>query len=145
MDDNNLYFSNNQNSLFSVDKNSGFVNWRQNINSEIKPLIVDNLIFSISSEGLLFIVEKNSGSILRITNVFNQFKKRKREKIRPTGMILDIDSIFITLNNGKIIDVNIDDGKSYSTFKISRSRISQPFINKEYMFTVKDNEIIILN
>ena len=101
MDDNNLYFSNNQNSLFSVDKNSGFVNWRQNINSEIKPLIVDNLIFSISSEGLLFIVEKNSGSILRITNVFNQFKKRKREKIRPTGMILDIDSIFITLNNGK--------------------------------------------
>ena len=145
MDDNNLYFSNNQNSLFSVDKNSGFVNWRQNINSEIKPLIVDNLIFSISSEGLLFIVEKNSGSILRITNVFNQFKKRKREKIRPTGMILDIDSIFITLNNGKIIDVNIDDGKSYSTFKISRSRISQPFINKEYMFTVKDNEIIRLN
>ena len=49
MDKDNLYFSNNQNSLFSVDKNSGFVNWRQNINSEIKPLIVENLIFSLAA------------------------------------------------------------------------------------------------
>ena len=65
MNNDNLYFSNNQNSFFSVDKNSGFVNWKQNINSEIKPVIIENLIFSISSEGLLFILEKNSGKILR--------------------------------------------------------------------------------
>ena len=121
------------------------MNWKQNINSEIKPIIVENLIFSISTEGLLFILEKNSGNILRITNVFDKFKKRKRDKIKPTGMIIDIDSIFITLNNGKMIIVNISDGKTQSTFNISRSRISQPFINKNYIFTVKDNEIIRLN
>ena len=145
MNNDNLYFSNNQNSFFSVDKNSGFVNWKQNINSEIKPVIIENLIFSISSEGLLFILEKNSGKILRITNIFDQFKKRKREKIRPTGMILDIDTIFITLNNGKIILVNVFDGKVISKFNISRSRISQPFVNKDNIFIVKDNEIIRLN
>ena len=145
MDKDNLYFSNNQNSFFSVEKNSGFVNWKQNINSEIKPIIVENLIFSISTEGLLFILEKNSGNILRITNVFDQFNKRKRDKIRPTGMIIDIDSIFITLNNGKMIIVNIGDGKTQSSLNVSRSRISQPFINKNYIFTVKDNEIIRLN
>ena len=145
MDKDNLYFSNNQNSFFSVEKNSGLVNWKQNINSEIKPIIVENLIFSISTEGLLFILEKNSGNILRITNVFDQFNKRKRDKIRPTGMIIDIDSIFITLNNGKMIIVNIGDGKTQSSLNVSRSRISQPFINKNYIFTVKDNEIIRLN
>ncbi len=145
MDKDNLYFSNNQNSFFSVEKNSGFVNWKQNINSEIKPIIVENLIFSISTEGLLFILEKNSGNILRITNVFDQYNKRKRDKIRPTGMIIDIDSIFITLNNGKMIIVNIGDGKTQSSLNVSRSRISQPFINKNYIFTVKDNEIIRLN
>ena len=145
MDKDNLYFSNNQNSFFSVEKNSGLVNWKQNINSEIKPIIVENLIFSISTEGLLFILEKNSGNILRITNVFDQYNKRKRDKIRPTGMIIDIDSIFITLNNGKMIIVNIGDGKTQSSLNVSRSRISQPFINKNYIFTVKDNEIIRLN
>ena len=145
MDDDNLYFSNNQNSFFSVDKKTGFVNWKQNINSEIKPVIIKNLIFSVSSDGLLFILEKNSGNILRITSVFNQFKKRKREKIKPTGMIVDIDSIFITLNNGKMIISNISDGKVQSNFNISRSRISRPFVNKDYIFTIKDNEIIRLN
>ena len=145
MDNDNLYFSNNQNAFFSVDKKSGFVNWKQNINSEIKPVIVENLIFSISSEGLLFVLEKNLGNILRITNVFDQFKKRKREKIKPTGIILDVDTIFITLNNGKIILANVIDGKVHSKFSISRSRISQPFINKDYIFTVKDNAIIRLN
>ena len=145
MDDDNLYFSNNQNSFFSVDKNTGIVNWKQNINSEIKPVIIKNLIFSVSSDGFLFILEKNSGNILRITSVFNQFKKRKREKIKPTGMIVDIDSIFITLNNGKMIISNISDGKVQSNFNISRSRISQPFINKNFIFTIKDNEIIRLN
>ena len=145
MDDDNLYFSNNQNSFFSVDKKTGIVNWKQNINSEIKPVIIKNLIFSVSSDGFLFILEKNSGNILRITSVFNQFKKRKREKIKPTGMIVDIDSIFITLNNGKMIISNISDGKVQSNFNISRSRISQPFINKNFIFTIKDNEIIRLN
>ena len=145
MDNNDLYFVNNQNSFFSLEKKSGFVNWSQNINSEIRPIIFENLIFSISSEGLLFILEKNSGNILRVTNVFNQFKKRKREKIKPTGMILDIDSIFITLNNGKIINININDGRIHSTLSISRSKISQPFINKNFIFIVKDNEIIRLN
>ena len=59
--------------------------------------------------------------------------------------MLDIDSIFITLNNGKMIIANIGDGRTQSNFNISRSRISQPFINKNYIFTVKDNEIIRLN
>ena len=93
----------------------------------------------------MFVLEKNSGNILRITNVFDQFKKKKRDKIKPTGMIIDINSIFITLNNGKIIVSNISDGRSQSIFKVSRSRISQPFINKDYIFTIKDNEIIRLN
>ena len=145
IDNDNLYFSNNQNSFFSVDKNSGFINWKQSVNSEIKPVIVDNLIFSISSEGLLFILEKDSGNILRTTDVFNQLKKRKRKKIKPTGMIIDIDTIFITLNNGKIILANVNDGRAHSKFNISRSRISKPFVNKDYIFTIKDNEIIRLN
>ena len=145
LDQGHLYFSNNQNNFFSIDKTSGFIDWRHNINSEIKPIIVDNLIFTISSEGLFFVIDKISGNILRITDTFSQFKKRKRNKIKPTGITIDIGKVYLTLNNGKIIVVNIDNGKTDTIFNISRGKISQPFINNDYMFIVKDNEIIKLN
>ena len=144
LDNNQLFFSNNQNSFFSLDKKSGFIIWKNNINSEIKPIIVDNIIFTISNEGLLFVIDKVSGNILRITNIFNQFKKKKRKKIKPTGIILDPNKIYISLNNGKIVVINISNGKTESIFKVTKGKISQPFINKDHMFIVKDNEIIKL-
>ena len=140
-----LFFSNNQNSFFSLDKKSGFINWKNNVNSETKPIIVENVIFTISTEGLFFVIDKSSGNILRITNIFNQFKKKKRKKIKPTGFILDPYKVYISLNNGKIVVVNISNGKTESIFKIARDKISPPFINQDYMFIVKDNEIIKLN
>ena len=140
-----LFLSNNQNAFFAIDKKSGFINWKHNINSEIKPIIVGNIIFTISSEGLLFIVDKVSGNILRITNIFDQFKKKKRVNIKPTGISLDINRVYLTLNNGKIIIVDIRNGKTESIFKIAKGKISQPFINDNNMFIVKNNEIIKLN
>ena len=145
LNEDQLFFSNNQNTFFAIDKNSGFINWKHNINSEIKPTVVDNVIFTISSEGLFFVIDKVSGNILRITDVFSQFKKKKRNKVKPTGMIVDINKVYLTLDNGRIIVVNINNGRTDSIFKITNGRISQPFIHNYYMFIVKDNEIIKLN
>ena len=144
LDNGQLFFSNNQNSFFSLDKKTGFLNWKNNVNSEIKPIIVDNVIFTISSEGLFFVIDRVSGNILRITDIFNQFKKKKRKKLKPTGIMLDPNKAYISMNNGKIVVVNISNGKTESIFKVSRDKISQPFINQDYMFIVKDNEIIKL-
>jgi len=47
LDQGNLFFSNNNNTFFSLDSNTGFINWIQNINSEFKPVISENIIFSI--------------------------------------------------------------------------------------------------
>lgn len=140
-----LFFSNNQNTFFSIDKKSGIINWKHNINSEIKPIIVDSMIFTISSEGLFFVIDKVSGNILRITDIFSQFKKNKRNKIKPTGILIDLSKAYLTLDNGKIMIINLNNGKTESIFKITRGKISQPFINNDHMFVVKDNEIIKLN
>ena len=145
LDENNLYISNNQNSFFSIDKNSGFINWTQNIDSNIKPVIIKELIFTITNDGLLFVVDKSSGNILRITNIYNLFKKRKIKGIKPIGFIVDRNRIYLTLNNGRILMIDIKNGKTESIFKISSDKISKPFINKNYMFVVKDNEIIKLD
>ena len=103
------------------------------------------MIFTITNDGLLFIVDKSSGNILRITNIYNLFKKRKIKGIKPIGFIVDRNRIYLTLNNGRILMIDIKNGKTESIFKISSDKISKPFINKNYMFVVKDNEIIKLD
>ena len=94
---------------------------------------------------MFFIINKVSGNILRVTDVFKKLKKKKRNKIKPTGMVIDVNKVYLTLDNGRIVVVNINNGTLDSIFKITNSRISQPFINDYYMFIVKDNEIIKLN
>ena len=143
--DNNLFLSNNHNAFYSIDKNSGLINWSQDINSELKPIIVGNLIFTISTDGYLFIVDRKAGNIIRVTDIYAGIKKKKRDKILPTGFILDKEKIYLSLNNGKILRIDIKTGKTQSILKISRKKISEPFINKKYMYIIKNDEIIRLN
>ena len=37
---------------------TGIINWVNDINSNITPIIINNLIFTVSNEGYLFVVEK---------------------------------------------------------------------------------------
>ena len=145
LDDNIIYFSNNDNNFFAVDKNNGFIIWEQKIKSELKPIIVDELIFTISDEGYFYIIEKVSGNIIRITDVFKNFSKRKRKKILPVGFILSDKKVFLSLNNGKILEIDIATGKHFSSIKIDRGKISKPFINNGEIFVIKDDSIIRLN
>jgi len=80
---NSILFSNNKNEFFSLDIKRGNLNWKQKINSNIRSTLVDNIIFAVSMEGFLIIIDNQSGNIIRITDVFTQykrsyFKKRKR-------------------------------------------------------------------
>jgi outer membrane protein assembly factor BamB len=145
LDQGNLFFSNNNNTFFSIDSNSGFINWIQNINSEFRPIISENIIFSITSDGYLFLVDKTNGNIVRITDIFTNFSPKKIKKISISGFVVGLNKIYLSLNNGKILEININDGKLNNILKISRSNISSPFINEGKMFIVKNNGIIKLN
>jgi|TARA_B100001093_G_scaffold501883_1_gene554116 outer membrane protein assembly factor BamB len=142
---NNIFFSNNLNNFFSIDANNGFINWKQIINSDLTPVISKNLIFSISLEGYFYIVDKSKGNIIRITDIFKEFSKRKRKKIFPIGFVSNQNYIYLSLNNGKILEIDISNGKHVSTLKISRDKISKPFINNGQMFIVNNNSITKLN
>ena len=45
--------SNNKNEFFALDIKTGIIKWKQQINSEIRPVVVSNYIVTISNEGLL--------------------------------------------------------------------------------------------
>ena len=140
-----LFFSNNKNQFFSIDLSTGGFNWENKINSSLRPSLVGNYIFTVSLEGYLFVIEKNSGNIIRVTDVFGNFKKKKRNMISPVGFIIGLNNIYLTTDNGRLLIVDISTGKTKSVLKIDSDKISRPFILNENLFEIKDNAIIKLN
>ena len=144
-DNKSLYFSNNQNQFFSIDIDSGNFNWETKINSNLRPIIIGNILFTISLEGYLFLIDKNKGSIIRVTDIFDNFKSKKRNLIKPTGFILGKDNIYLSTNNGRLLVIDIANGKTISTLKIDNETILKPVFFDEKLFVVKNNAIIRLN
>ena len=143
-DSTNLFFSNNKNQLFSIDLGSGSFNWENKVNSNLRPSLVGNYIFTVSIEGYLIVIEKNSGNIIRVTDVFKNFKPKKRKKIKPTGFVMGLNNIYLSTDNGRILVIDIASGKTKSVLKIDNEKISRPIILDKNLFVVKDNAIIKL-
>ena len=80
-----------------------------------------------------------------MTDIFQNFKAKKRENIKPTGFIVGLNKIFVSTSNGRMLVVDISSGKLISTLKIDNERISKPFIQNQNLFLIKDNAIIKLN
>ena len=142
---NYLVFSNNRNEFFSINLINGVVNWKQEINSSVMPLFYGNLIFSISDEGYFFVVDSKSGNVLRITDIFENMNKKKRSKIKPIGFIAGTKKILLSTNSGKLLIINISDGKTEKVLKIDNEKISRPFVFNNNLVLVTNNSIIKLN
>ena len=141
-DGSTLFFSNNKNQFFSINLETGSFNWENKVNSNLRPSLVENYIFTVSLEGYLIIIEKNSGNIIRVTDIFRNFKKKKREKIKPVGFVIGANNIYLTTDNGRLLVIDIKTGKTNSILKIDNDKISRPFILNKNLFVVKDNAII---
>ena len=144
-DKKSLFFSNNKNQIFSIDIDTGTFNWINKVNSNNRPTLVENYLFSISMEGYLIVLDKNSGNIIRITDIFNHFSEKKRSKIKPVGFILGSNKIYLSTNNGRLIIIDIFSGKMISKIKIDNEKILRPSVFNENLFIIKDNAIIKLN
>ena len=144
-DGNTLFFSNNKNQFFSIDLKTGSFNWENKVNSNLRPSLIGNYIFTVSSEGYLVVIEKNSGNIIKMTDVFKSLKKKNKSKIKPVGFVIGINNIYLTTDNGRLIVIDIKTGKTNSILKIDNDKISRPFVFHKKLFVVKDNAIIKLD
>ena len=144
LENDSIFFSNNKNEFFALNANNGQLLWKNNINSNLRPTIIDKLVFTVSMEGFLIIIDSSNGNIIRITNIFDRFKNKKKQ-IKPTGFVVAKNKIYISLNNGKLIIANILDGKSLDTIKIDGDKISRPYILSKNLYVIKDNAILKIN
>lgn len=142
--DESIYFVNNKNQFFSIELNTGAVNWIQNINSDLKPTIINELIFSISNDGYLYTIEKKTGNLLRSINLISELNKKKN-KVFPMGFVMNSTNLFISLSNGRLLINNVSDGKISDIIKIDNKKISRPHIDNQNMYLIKNDSIIKLN
>ncbi len=144
-DKKDLFFSNNKNQFFSIDIKSGSFNWENKVNSNLRPTVIDNFLITVSLEGYLIVIDKITGNIIKVTDIFNNFKPKKRKNILPTGFIVGLKNIYLSTNIGRLLVIDIKSGKTISTHKIDKDKISRPFVSNQNLYLAKDNAIIKLN
>ena len=138
-----IIFSNNKNEFYSLDLSNGFINWKQKINSFIRPIVTEKIIFTVSTDGFLFLIDARNGNIIKSQDLLINIKKR--ESIKPVGISLGVDKIFVTLDNGLLLIAELKNGKIIKSIKIDNQKISEPFVFNKKLFVIKDNSIIELN
>ena len=140
-----IFFSNNRNKFYSIDLKTGTTNWVNEINSNIRPILIENIILTISNEGYLYLVDKNKGNIIRITDLYVNYKKNKRKTIKPIGFVVGDKHLFLTNSDGKMIVASIEYGNVVKIEKISRGLVSEPFIFNNSLYIVKNSSIVQYN
>ena len=145
INDGTIFFSNNKNEFYSIDAATGLINWNNEISSNLKPVIIDKFLITVSEKGYLYIVDKKTGNIIRINDLFINYKKIKKSQIKPKGFLVAKSKIYLTNDDGKLIIINGNKGNILETIKISRGGISQPFINENNLFLISNGSIIKFN
>ena len=109
------------------------------------PIIIGNLLFTVSSDGYLHAIEKNNGNIIRINDLYLNYKLKKRNNIKPIGFVIGNDKLFLTNTDGKMIIAELSDGKISGIKKIAGDFTSKPFIYNQNLFVIKNGSILKFN
>ena len=98
--ENSIYFSNNKNKFYSIDFTTGITNWVQEINSNVKPAVIGNFIFTHAGIVPENVKDFKVGEVLEVSNVVNDMDTAGLSQI-PI-----IKNMFLTKTcNGKIENV----------------------------------------
>ncbi|MDC3074535.1 PQQ-binding-like beta-propeller repeat protein [Candidatus Pelagibacter sp.] len=141
LDNNSIFFSNNKNEFYSIDVKTGTINWIAEINSNITPIIAGDIIFTVSDEGFLYIVEKNQGNIIKITDLYKNYKEKERNKVYPIGFAIGNKNLYLTNSNGRIIVVDLSSGEILKEQKVSGNLISKPLIFNNSLYLIRNGSI----
>jgi len=144
-DGKSIFFSNNKNEFYSVNVKTGTTNWINEINSNLTPIISGNLLFTISNGGYLYVIEKNKGNILRITDLYVNYKIKKRKNIKPIGFAIGDTKLYLTNTDGKMIIADLEPGNTIRIEKLAGGFTSRPFIFNQNLFVIRNGSIIQYN
>ena len=144
-DNKSIYFSNNKNEFYSIDVKTGVTNWINDINSNLTPIIIGNLLFTVTNNGYLYVIEKDKGNIIRITDLYINYKIKKRKNINPVGFAIGNSKLFLTNTDGNMIFVDLRLGNITGIEKVTGNLTSKPFIFNQNLFVIRNGSIVQYN
>jgi outer membrane protein assembly factor BamB len=144
-DKRSIFFSNNKGEFYSIDIKTGVANWINEVNSNVTPILIGNLIFTISNDGFLYVIEKNNGNIIRITDLYKNYKEKKRADIKPIGFVTGSRNLYLTNSDGNMNVIDLVTGASIYNIKVAYNIISEPFIFNKNLFVIRKGSIIQYN
>jgi outer membrane protein assembly factor BamB len=144
-DKRSIFFSNNKGEFYSIDIKTGVANWINEVNSNVTPILIGNLIFTISNDGFLYVIEKNNGNIIRITDLYKNYKEKKRADIKPIGFVIGSRNLYLTNSDSNMNVIDLVTGASIYNIKVAYNIISEPFIFNKNLFVIRKGSIIQYN
>ena len=137
-----IFFSNNKNEFYSIDLKNGSINWINDISSSLTPILIKNLIITISDNGFLFVIDKEKGNIIKIKDIFKIYKDKNREKTKPIGFSISQDKIYLSNEDGKLLVLDLKTSNVLKVENIARDIMSKPFLYNNHLFMIKNGAVV---
>ena len=145
INENSILFSNNKREFYSIDTTTGLINWKNEIKSDLMPVVINKYILTVSDKGYLYVIDKKKGNIVRINDLHQNYKAKKKKDIFTTGFFVAKNKVYLTNNDGKLIVADLGTGNIININKISSGRILQPYLYNNNLFLIKNGSIIRYN
>ena len=133
---------------YVVDINTGSIIHKKSFFSEIKPVIMNNYLFTVSKNNLLISMDLISGKILYsydINQKISEFLDIKKKFVEFKEIMIVNDKIFIFLKNSYLLIFNIR-GSIEDVIKLPTKIKSQPiFIDNSLLYLDFKNKLTIVN
>ena len=139
----NLFFSNNFSKLFSLDTSTGIINWILGINSNLRPALINNYLFTISENGYLVVVDIIKGKTVRSNYILDKFKLKQRNELVLQGFLIASNKVYVTTNLGYIIICSINSGEVEKLLKVGNFRLSEPYISNNKLYVLSDKSLLV--
>ena len=144
-DETSIFFSDNNDQFYSIDLLTGSINWKQDFSSEIRPVLIDDYLITISDNGLLIIMDKKTGQIIRINDLYKNIKDKRKKNFQPIGFVVGKSYIYLSTKNGRVVVINFKEGKIEKMIKLDNNKLQRPVYFNKSLYIAKDNSIIRLN
>ena len=145
INENSILFSNNKSEFYSIDTITGLINWKNQIKSNLKPVVIGGFVITISDKGYLYVIDKKAGNIIRINNLHKDYKVKKQKDVFATGFFVAQNKVYLSNNDGKLIVADLETGNIIDINKITNGKILQPYLNNGNIFLIKNGSIIKFN
>ena len=103
------------------------------------------MLFTVSNNGYLYVIEKDKGNIIRITDLYINYKIKKRKNINPVGFAIGNSKLFLTNTDGNMIFVDLRLGNITGIEKVTGNLTSKPFIFNQNLFVIRNGSIVQYN